>query len=140
MLTDDLKSAISELEKLILVTSEDIEQIREANHDRVFKNAKVKNELISNFESKKSKIDKELIELVTRNDKPLDEILEEDEQKLIDSMKLKLEELKELNRRYAKLVLGVSEFYNSLLERVVPTEMDGYERVKSSNSFLHLKA
>lgn len=139
MLTDNLKLAINDLNELLSITETDIEEIKKANHETVFKNAKVKNELIAKFENKKAEIDGELLELVHRNDKALEDILTDDEKALIDELKSKLEELKSLNRRYAKLVLGVSEFYNSLLEKVVPTEMNGYSKVATSNAYLQVK-
>jgi hypothetical protein len=55
---------------------------------------------------------------------------------LLDQFKEKLFELKELNKNYARQVLSVGEFYNSLLEELIPTEMDGYNKVASSASSL----
>ncbi len=55
-------------------------------------------------------------------------------------MKKTLLELKEINRRYARLVVSLGTFYSSLLEKIVPTEMDGYETViQQSASFLEIK-
>lgn len=142
MLTNNLKDAIREIDNLIELTKSDIEDIKEANHESLFKKAKIKGELINSFETKKSIVDREILKLVNENSdsgKTLEDILDENTKELIEELKVKLEELKDVNRHYARLVLGVSEFYNSLLEKVMPTEMQGYNKVVSSNSYLHLK-
>jgi len=56
-------------------------------------------------------------------------LLPQEEQDQLTHLKEKLLALKALNKHYAKLVLSVSEFYNSLLERMVPVEMHGYQKV-----------
>lgn len=143
MLTNNLKEALREIDNLISLTQSDIEDIKQANHESLFSKAKLKGELINLFEAKKSAVDREILRVVNENNNPnnrLEDILSEDEKDLIEGLKIKLTGLKELNKHYARLVLGVSEFYNSLLEKVLPTEMEGYHKVvKSSNSYLHLK-
>ncbi len=142
MLTNNLKDAIQEIDNLIALTKSDIEDIKQANHDSLFKKAKVKGELINSFENKKFLVDKEILKIVNENQdstKTLEEILPIDVKGLIEELKVKLQSLKDLNKHYARLVLGVTEFYNSLLEKVIPTEMQGYNKVVSSSSYLQIK-
>jgi len=140
MLLDYLNLAIGDLNELLALTKKDIEDIKEAKHYEIFARAKDKATLITEFETKKSRVDSELVSIVNTKGQSLDEILDKPEKTLIDSLKDKLLELKKVNREYARLVLSVSEFYNSLLERVIPTEMNGYNKVVSSNSYLQVKA
>ena len=59
----------------------------------------------------------------------------------LDQMRVELSNLRATNQKYAKMVLTVSSFYNALLERIVPTEMNGYQRVASKiPSFLEVRA
>jgi len=52
----------------------------------------------------------------------------------LDELKSELSNLREVNKRYAKLVLVVSNLYNTFLEKIVPTEMHGYKKVASKDS------
>ena len=42
-------------------------------------------------------------------------------------MKTKLSELKLCNKQYAKFVVTISQFYNSLLDSIFPRDMEGYK-------------
>jgi len=138
-----LESAISDLRSLLEVTNQDIADIKEASHEKVFSRAKIKEELISSFENKKAIIDNEISKLIDKNqNRSLEELLGDKEQLLLEDLKGLLSELKERNKHFARLVLAVSEFYNSLLERIVPTDQHlGYDKQKRrSSSFLQVKA
>ena len=68
-------------------------------------------------------------------------LLDETQQAALQQLKVKLAELSDVNKKYAKMVLSVGSFYNTLLERVIPTEMEGYSRITSKNaSFLKVRA
>jgi hypothetical protein len=68
------------------------------------------------------------------------ELLNDEQHAALQQLKSKLKELSEVNKKYAKMVLSVGTFYNSLLERVIPTEMEGYTRVTSKKaSFLEVR-
>ncbi len=132
MLLHYLASSIDDIDNLIELTKKDIEDIKEANHELVFERTKIKNDLVKSFENKKSLLDNELIKLVNDSeDSDLEKILQEKEKKLLNDMKLKLGELKDLNKKYAKFVVIISEFYNTLLDKVFPCEMDGYNKTHS---------
>ncbi len=142
MITHYLKSSIKDIENLIELTKKDIEDIKEAKHEMVFERTKLKNDLLLSFENKKSLLDNELIKLVTQNDNaPLETLLEDEKKELLNTMKNRLKELKELNKEYARFVVVVSEFYNTLLDRVFPRDMDGYQKANHKPaSFLKVRA
>lgn len=130
MLSYYLKSSIEDIENLVKLTEKDILDIKEAKHKSIFSRTKIKNDLIKSFENKKSLLDNELIKLVRKsNNKPLEEILNDSEQNMLETMKEKLLLLKVKNKEYARFVVTVSEFYNSLLDSVFPREMEGYQKI-----------
>ena len=131
MLLHYLKTSIEDIENLIELTNKDITDIKEAKHEEVFKRTKIKNDLVKSFENKKSMLDNELIKLVKNsNNKPLEEILDSPQQDMLEEMKNKLFTLKQKNKEYARFVVTVSEFYNSLLDSIFPRDIEGYQRLK----------
>lgn len=86
-------------------------------------------------------IDREISKLMTADPvKPLSELLDSEQRQQLDNLKTHLSALREINQQYAKMVLSVGAFYNTLLERVVPTQMQGYQKVASSEaSFLEVR-
>ena len=142
MLSHYLDKALNNLEELTQLTQTDIDDIKLAKHEVIFDRSKIKEELISSFQNKKALIDNEISKLMEAHpDLGLENLLSEDDQGKLTSLKDRLLELKTLNKRYAKLVLTVSEFYNSLLEKMVPTEMNAYEKVAQKHrSILEVRA
>ncbi|AFV97006.1 MULTISPECIES: hypothetical protein [unclassified Sulfuricurvum] len=142
MLSYQLQSAIKDLEALISLSREDIDDIKEANHNPQFDRLAIKEEKIKNFEHKKAMIDREISKLMTQHpSRPLSELLDNEQHQQLDSLKVHLSLLREVNQQYAKMVLSVGSFYNTLLERVVPTQMEGYQKVASAeSSFLEVRA
>ncbi|HZF70172.1 hypothetical protein [Sulfuricurvum sp.] len=142
MLSYQLQSAIKDLESLISLSQEDIMDIREAKHNPQFERLAIKEEKIKSFEQKKAMIDREISKLMTAQpSKALSELLDNEQHQQLDSLKEHLSALREINQQYAKMVLSVGAFYNTLLERVVPTQMEGYQKVASSEaSFLEVRA
>jgi len=130
MLSHYLKTSIEDIENLIELTSKDILDIKEAKHDAVFKRTKIKSDLVKSFENKKSMLDNELIKLVKNSgSKPLEEVLDDSQREMLESMKERLLALKQKNKEYARFVVTVSEFYNSLLDSVFPRDLEGYQRL-----------
>jgi len=142
MLSYQLQSAIKDLDILISLSREDIEDIKEAKHNSQFDRLSIKEEKIKSFEQKKAMIDHEISKLMTSNsEKSLSELLDSEQHQQLDSLKIHLSILREVNQQYAKMVLSVGSFYNTLLERIVPTQMQGYQKVASSSaSFLEVRA
>jgi hypothetical protein len=80
-------------------------------------------------------IDHEIASLVSKNpNESLPDLLTDEQHKLLDELKVELNNLREINKQYAKFVLIVSNLYNSFLEEIVPTEMQGYKKVASKDS------
>ena len=142
MLSRYLQNALNDLKDLIAFSEKDINDIIEAKHDSQFERMALKDEKLKSFEQKKAMIDHEISKLMTASpDRALPDLLNDEQHRQLDELKQELGRLREVNQRYAKLVVGVSAFYNSLLERVVPTEMQGYNKVASKDaSFLEVRA
>ena len=131
MLSHHLQSALSDLRDIIRITKEDI---KEAKHDSQFERLSLKDEKIKSFEAKKAMIDHAISVLMSTNpQKELPELLNEEQHRALDELRNDLSELREINKEYAKLVLTVSNLYNAFLEKLVPTEMQGYNKVASKN-------
>ena len=127
MLSHYLTNSINDINNLIELTKKDIKDIKDANHELVFERTKIKNDLIKAFEHKKTLLDNELIKTVKNSEhEELEKVLDENQKTLLNDMKLKLNELKSVNKEYAKFVVIISEFYNTLLDKIFPREMDGY--------------
>ncbi|MFA6143961.1 MAG: hypothetical protein WCW84_04265 [Sulfurimonas sp.] len=141
MLSFQLQSAIKELDTLIALSLEDIENIKLAEHNPQFERLSIKEEKIKSFENKKAMIDYEIGKLIANNPaKPLSELLDNEQHQQLEIFKERLATLRQVNQQYAKMVLSVGAFFNSLLEKVLPTQMDGYHRSASSRtSFLEVR-
>jgi hypothetical protein len=134
MLSHHLDSALSDLRDLIKITESDIADIKEASNNPQFERLPIKEEKLKSFEQKKAMIDYEISSLMTANpDADLPQLLDKKQHEALDQLKTELNNLREINKRYAKLVLTVSNLYNTFLERLVPTEMDGYNKRASKN-------
>ena len=134
MLSHHLQSALNDLKDLIKITESDIEDIKVAKNDPQFERLSLKEDKLKSFEQKKAMIDHEISTLMTTNpDKELPKLINEEQHNLLDELKVELSNLREVNKHYAKLVLTVSNLYNTFLERLVPTEMQGYNKVASKN-------
>lgn len=131
MITHYLKSAIKSIDDIIQFTKDDIEDIKKANNNRIFKRTKLKEESVNAFENKKSLLDSELVKIISLQEnkgKELSSLLTKEQNELLEELKEKLVLLQKLNKDYAKMVVVVSEFYNSLLDRLFPSELDGYNK------------
>ena len=134
MLSYHLQSAIKDLKDLIEITESDIGDIKEANNDPQFDRLSLKEDKLKSFEAKKAMIDYEISSLMTAHpDAELSALLNEEQHMYLDELKVELENLREANKHYARLVLAVSNLYNTFLERIVPTEMQGYDKVASKD-------
>ena len=135
MLSHHLQGALKDLRDLVSITESDIADIKEARNDQQFDRLSLKEEKLKGFESKKAMIDHEISKLMTTQpEKDLPELLNQEQHQALDELKIELANLRDVNKKYAKLVLTVSNLYNSFLERLVPTEMQGYNKVASRNA------
>ena len=135
MLSQKINKINAVLDRLIYLTKEDIENIKQANHDEVFKNIEEKENLTYEFASLKSDID---AILVSRN-KPIEEIFTAEEEKLFDEFREKLNEFNNLHKRFSRLALTVANFYNALYKQFSQEKEVGYNETFKSST-LTLKA
>ncbi len=135
MLSFHLESACNDLDEIISITEHDIENIKQAQHDEQFNRLSQKEDRLSSFENRKAMIDQEISKLMSQNPQAdMAQLLSSEQQSNLDRMKTKLEELRVINQHYAKMVIGVGSFYNSVLEKIVPSEMQGYKKVAASEA------
>ena len=126
MLKRYLDEAMGVLDELIAQTTEDIENIKLADHSKVDDSVRRKNELVKKFESVKSLLDKELLRVSKENGGAnLSSIVDDEVKSSLALMRSKLEELYSKNKEYAKYVVGVKEFFDSLLKNMFKGEQDG---------------
>ena len=142
MLNHYLETSIKDLDYIKKLIDDDIGDIKEAKHESLFERSKVKEHAIVTFENKKAFIDNEILKISQQNaGKELQELLSQEQLELLDQLKNSLIELKEKNRYFAKLLLNVSEFYNSLYKKMLPTESDGYgPNIAKKTTLFELKA
>jgi len=134
MLSHHLNSALSDLKDIIKITESDIADIKKAKNTPQFDRLSLKEEKLKSFEQKKAMIDYEISSLMSLSpDAELSELLGNEQHDLLEELKKELNNLRDINKHYARLVLVVSNLYNSFLEKVVPTEMEGYEKVASKD-------
>ncbi|CAI6145390.1 MAG: hypothetical protein SPLUMA1_SPLUMAMAG1_00004 [uncultured Sulfurimonas sp.] len=135
MLSHYLQNALSDLRDIINITKSDIEDIKKAEHTTQFDRLALKEEKLKSFEAKKAIIDHEISSLMTNKpDIDLPDLLNEEQHILLEELKVELNNLREVNKQYAKFVLLVSNLYNTFLERLVPTEMQGYDKVTAKSA------
>lgn len=142
MLVKFLSDAVYNLEELIRISNLDMQDIKEANHDAIFQRLESKNNAIMMFDRNKDLAHDAMLKLSKENpNKNIEELLDSEVVVLIDRMREGLKTLRELNKNYARSVIAVYEFYNSLLESIIPSQRDGYSnKVYSKVDLLHIEA
>jgi predicted nuclease with TOPRIM domain len=129
MIVKRLESAIVDIDALIALTKSDIEDIKEAQHDKLSKRLSEKEALINSFEQKKALLNSELLKLTQLNEgKSMDQILDDEATEALTLFKDRLSNLKAVNKEYAKFVATISEFYNSLIDKMFTLEGNGYQK------------
>lgn len=136
-----LNEAISKLQTLISYTQHDIEDVKVANHEMVFERGVLKASTIREFELSKSMIDQEMLQLTQKYPHlKLTEILDEKANTLLGDMRKTLEELKQINTHYARMVFAVSEFYTSIADKLIPREKADYKSRVEQSQLLRVQA
>ncbi len=137
-----LECAIKNIDDLIGLTKQDIEDIKKAKNDNIYKRTVIKDEIIDLFNKNKTLLDNELLKLVQKEpNSDLSSILTKEEKNSLELLKDKLKELHQHNKEYARLVVAVNEFYSSLFDKIFPTELDNYKKVNpKSFSLLRVSA
>ena len=116
MIKKYLNASIECLAKIIALTKEDIENIKQAKHDEVGPHSELKTKLLTAFETNKKALDAELVKLASKHaEKNIAELLDDEIKDKLSELRTVLLELKDINREYAKSVVVVKEFFDSLL-------------------------
>jgi hypothetical protein len=142
MLTQALNSINITLTNLINITSQDIEDIKLAKHEELFKRNEQKEEYVKQFINLKSQIDSILVQR-SQSGKPLEELISPQEDILLGEFRENLQKFYALHKKFSKMALLVTNFYNNLLHKVSGSEPDiGYEMkpIANNHSNLSLKA
>jgi hypothetical protein len=127
MLKQSLQSINSTLDDLISITLQDIEDIKKANHDSLFQRNEKKEELIKEFTKSKSQIDSILVQR-SQSGLELSQLINPQEDQLLGEFKDKLSEFYNIHKKFSKMALLVTNFYNNLLHKTSGSEPDiGYE-------------
>ena len=135
LLTYQLEGALQDLKDIIEMTQRDIDDIKAARAEEQFKRLPMKEEKIEAFEAKKAMIDHEIAKLMSAYpEKDLPELLDNEQHRHLEALKNELQKLKDINQKYARMVLAVSALYNDFLEKLVPTEMEGYTKVATKKA------
>lgn len=142
MLHNYLRGAISDLSSLIEFTRLDIADICVANHQDIFSRNGNKQQFIKAFESKKNLINQEILSLKNNSpEKSLADLVDEEADQLISLMKENLRTLQKLNADYSSMVFAVSEFFSSLVAKIVPHEVCDYKgNIAPQSNFLKIHA
>jgi len=135
MLKQTLTSINKVLDNLINITLEDIQDIKKANHEALFERNNEKEQLLSQFTTLKSQIDSILVQR-SQSGMDINNMLNDEENKLLDEFKMKLQQFHQIHKKFAKMALIVTNFYNNLVHKVNGSEVDiGYKMTKSSNPY-----
>ena len=122
-----LDEAIGELDELINLTMQDIANIKEAKHSSVDESVKKKNALVRAFEDTKRALDKELLRVSKESGTTtLANVLDDEVKSKLVLMRSKLEILHKVNKEYARHVVVVKEFFDSLSKKVFGTQTNEY--------------
>jgi len=122
-----LDEAIGELDELINLTIQDIANIKEAKHSSVDESVKKKNALVRAFEDTKRALDKELLKVSKESGMTtLASVLDDEVKSKLVLMRSKLENLHKVNKEYARHVVAVKEFFDSLNEKIFGTKASEY--------------
>ncbi len=141
MIENKLKSANQLLSKIIKLTEQGISDIKQAKKDRLEAQNKEKIETLNAFMKEKQALDAALLKLAESSDLPLSELLSNEASDLLQQLRFNLNYLLAKNKEYAKLVISVKEFYDSLLEEMLKDsiETNGYTKQYGSNATLNQK-
>lgn len=127
MLHTFLQNAVNDLQALIAINKLDMQDIKEANHEAIFSRLESKNNHIDSFKNNKTLADTEMQKMMKNYpNKSIEELLDAKAMEIIDEMRSSLEELRNLNKSYAKSVIAVSEFYASLVNAIMPSQKISY--------------
>ena len=120
MIDKHLNDAISILRQIIDLTNTDIANIKVAKHNDVGPHSELKTKLLAKFEKTKKDLDNELLKLAKANPGTnLSSLLSQESKDNIAALRSTLIELKKVNFEYAKNVVVIKEFFDSLVGKML---------------------
>ena len=120
MIDKHLNDAISILRQIIDLTNTDIANIKVAKHNDVGSHSELKTKLLANFEKTKKDLDNELLKLAQANPGTnLSSLLSQESKDNLATLRSTLIELKKVNFEYAKNVVVIKEFFDSLVGKML---------------------
>lgn len=120
MIDKHLNDAISILRQIIDLTNTDIANIKVAKHNDVGSHSELKTKLLANFEKTKKDLDNELLKLAQANPGTnLSSLLSQESKDNLATLRNTLIELKKVNFEYAKNVVVIKEFFDSLVGKML---------------------
>lgn len=115
-----LTQAIEILKELTAVTQKDMDNIKVANHSELDDHTKLKDKLLSDFEKTKKSLDEELVNLAKSNPQTdLSSLLNQNIKDKLSELRTALNDLRSINKKYAKSVFLVKDFYDSVLNEIL---------------------
>ena len=136
MLIQKLNQINAILNQLIEITNKDIENIKEAKHEEVFKNISLKEKLSKEFNELKGEIDY----ILSQRNLPIEQIFSNEEEIEFEKFKILLNEFYKQHKFFSKLSFTVTNFYNVLLEQIKNKKQITYDKKDIQNPFMRLKA
>lgn len=134
MVEEHLDQAIKALKELLDITQKDIENIQKGDNSALDASTKRKGELVSEFEQAKRALDCELVKMAQENPQSnLADVLDNNVKERLAELKEVLLTLKEKNKNYAKSVLVVKEFLDSLAVKIFGGENSEYSSIKQND-------
>ena len=120
MIDKHLNDAISILRQIIDLTNTDIANIKVAKHNDVGPHSELKTKLLAKFEKTKKDLDNELLKLAQANPGTnLSSLLSQESKDNLATLRSTLIELKKVNFEYAKNVVVIKEFFDSLVGKML---------------------
>ncbi|MBR8462750.1 flagellar export chaperone FlgN [Campylobacter sp. faydin G-24] len=136
MLKRYLDKAICEIDALIEITTQDIENIKQAKHSAVDESVKKKNALVKEFEATKKALDAELVRVSKENNTTtFTDVLDDEIKDKLVLMRSKLETLYAKNKEYAKHVVAVKGFFDSLSKKIFGESVSEYGSIDKNNIY-----
>lgn len=134
MIAHHITNAIDILSQLNNTIKQDIQNIKIANHSNLDKSIEIKNTLLRQFETEKSKLDLELVKVVSeKSGTELANILTDNEKAKLGELKDALSDLQKNNKEYSRYVVIIKEYYDSLSKKLFGTVGEGYNNRGEQN-------
>jgi len=139
MLINKLEKGIETISEIVSITQQEINQIEAADNKILFNNISTKNQLITLFYKQKQNIDNHINEIAKDNPElNIKECLNEEEVILLTKLQDRLIQLQSINTIYKKIVVALGDFYLSMLDKLLPNRVNGYNNQSNKQNFINI--